>query len=432
MADYDSDSSISDAGEDISTSVTLGYASKEPTDDAFSQLGGRPSFFDGTFPSPAVIRCNCCDSNMSLLLQLHGDIKSRFPAHERRLYLWSCRQKQCRRKDGSIRAIRSVKTTKRDGPASPAKDTRPQPEQPQKPKQDIGSQLFGGAPSSFSTNPFSSSSPDQSAIDRSSNPFSSAPASTNTLAALSPQKPTASQGSEDHLAATFAQKARISSTNGHAPADTTPKEPWPDESKFPQPYPAFYLDADTEYLSPSAAPASEGPSASHAAFMDVDGEGAASSSAQSSKDDAEAEMTHDKTFQHFADRVSQNDEQILRYEFDGEPLLYSRNDAVGRLFASSHAGTSLKVTTTKHAKGIPRCQNCGGSRVFELQLMPHAIAELESGEEAASLLSNGMDWGTILLGVCLKDCSTMADEKAVSYTEEWVGVQWEEVVKRKG
>lgn len=166
--------------------------------------------------------------------------------------------------------------------------------------------------------------------------------------------------------------------------------------------------------------------------MDIDSEGAASTSAQSSKDDAEAEMTHDKTFQHFADRVSQNDEQILRYEFDGEPLLYSRSDAVGRLFASSQAGTSLKVTTTKHAKGMPRCQNCGGNRVFELQLMPHAIAELESGEEAASLLSNGMDWGTILLGVCSRDCSLQADENGVSYTEEWVGVQWEEVVKRKG
>jgi pre-rRNA-processing protein TSR4 len=41
MADYDSDSSISD-NEDISTNVLLGYASKEPTVDDFSQLGGHP------------------------------------------------------------------------------------------------------------------------------------------------------------------------------------------------------------------------------------------------------------------------------------------------------------------------------------------------------------------------------------------------------
>jgi pre-rRNA-processing protein TSR4 len=41
MADYDSDSSLSE-GEDVITNVLLGYASKEPTGDDFSQLGGLP------------------------------------------------------------------------------------------------------------------------------------------------------------------------------------------------------------------------------------------------------------------------------------------------------------------------------------------------------------------------------------------------------
>lgn len=40
MADYDSDSS--GAGNDVETNVLLGYASKEPTEDDFSQLGGHP------------------------------------------------------------------------------------------------------------------------------------------------------------------------------------------------------------------------------------------------------------------------------------------------------------------------------------------------------------------------------------------------------
>lgn len=39
MADYDSDSS---GAEDVETNVLLGYASKEPTGDEFSQLGGHP------------------------------------------------------------------------------------------------------------------------------------------------------------------------------------------------------------------------------------------------------------------------------------------------------------------------------------------------------------------------------------------------------
>ena len=40
MADYDSDSS--DSGDGIETNVLLGFTSKEPTGDEFSQLGGQP------------------------------------------------------------------------------------------------------------------------------------------------------------------------------------------------------------------------------------------------------------------------------------------------------------------------------------------------------------------------------------------------------
>lgn len=42
MADYDSDSSADDYGDDVSTNVLLGYASAEPTGDDISQLGGHP------------------------------------------------------------------------------------------------------------------------------------------------------------------------------------------------------------------------------------------------------------------------------------------------------------------------------------------------------------------------------------------------------
>jgi pre-rRNA-processing protein TSR4 len=37
-----------------------------------------------------------------------------------------------------------------------------------------------------------------------------------------------------------------------------------------------------------------------------------------------------------------------------------------------------------------------------------------------------MEWGTIILGVCAKDC---APQKigVVGWREEWAGVQWEEM-----
>lgn len=42
MAPYDSDSSGAEEDDYTETNVLLGYASKEPTDDTISHLGGRP------------------------------------------------------------------------------------------------------------------------------------------------------------------------------------------------------------------------------------------------------------------------------------------------------------------------------------------------------------------------------------------------------
>ena len=56
--------------------------------------------------------------------------------------------------------------------------------------------------------------------------------------------------------------------------------------------------------------------------------------------------------------------------------------------------------------------------------------ELEEEEEVGL---DGMEWATILVGSCGKDCGVGEEEKGsgrVRYLEEWCGVQWEEVVKR--
>lgn len=148
-------------------------------------------------------------------------------------------------------------------------------------------------------------------------------------------------------------------------------------------------------------------------------------------DDRDAfESTIDKTFQKFADRLAQNPQQVLRYEFGGSPLLYSKTDAVGRMFAPNYSSPSssseAKVQTVARpheGSRIPRCTNCSASRVFELQLVPQAILELEVEEEGLE----GMEWGTVVLGVCEKDCAERGVRVGeVGWVEEWVGVQWEE------
>lgn len=156
--------------------------------------------------------------------------------------------------------------------------------------------------------------------------------------------------------------------------------------------------------------------------MDTDGSGG--------KDDEKDafESTIDKTFQKFADRLAQNPQQVLRYEFGGTPLLYSKMDTVGRIFthpdSSSASGSKIQtVSQPREGSWIPRCPNCNASRVFELQLVPQAIAELEVEEEGLE----GMEWGTVILGVCEKDCAERGVKAGeVGWVEEWVGVQWEE------
>jgi pre-rRNA-processing protein TSR4 len=158
------------------------------------------------------------------------------------------------------------------------------------------------------------------------------------------------------------------------------------------------------------------------------------SSSGGGKEDKEVfESSLDRTFQKFADRIGQNAEQVLRYEFRGKPLLYSDGDAVGKLLAphsengsSSHA--KVATASSMLGSGMPRCQNCGAERVFEVQLMPHAIIELEADE----LSIEGMEWGTIILGVCGKDCRPGdVPEGDLGYLEEWAGVQWEEVASKR-
>lgn len=134
------------------------------------------------------------------------------------------------------------------------------------------------------------------------------------------------------------------------------------------------------------------------------------------------ESTLDSTFQKFADRLSQNPEQVLRYEFRGIPLLYSKKDVVGKLLSGAGKGR------VGAAGGIPRCAACGAGRVFEMQLTPHAILELEREESGLE----GMEWGTIIVGVCERDCqATGVDVGGVGYIEEWAGVQWEEQEVRR-
>lgn len=92
---------------------------------------------------------------------------------------------------------------------------------------------------------------------------------------------------------------------------------------------------------------------------------------------------------------------------------------------------------------VPNCGRCDGKRVFECQLMPHLISllptitippipvpEEETKEEKAKRIkadlhnAGGMEWGTILIFSCVKDC--MVGEEREAWAEEECIVQWDE------
>ncbi|KAF2685823.1 hypothetical protein K458DRAFT_486620 [Lentithecium fluviatile CBS 122367] len=428
MPPYDSDSS--DEGEEYTeTNVLLGYASKEASGDIVSHLGGQPTWIDDkTAPSGALAKCKVCNGFLTLLLELNGDLPEHFPGHERRLYLWSCRRKTCRRKEGSVRAIRGVRIAKGSDSKAAAKVERKDAEPEVKPQPQLGESLFGlknGKASSAPANPFANPFSSGGAGKAPANPFAPPTAAANTFASPTP---TVQADKTDELSTTlpetFASKIRVS-TPPTSPPPARPHEPWPADSSFPPPYPQYYLDADHETLD-----APSNPQIPENARIDVDAE----RSGGGGKEDKEVfESSLDKTFQKFADRVGQNPEQVIRYEFKGKPLLYSDNDKVGKLLASQSenaAPSHAKVTTSgsRGGAGLARCSNCGADRVFEVQLTPHAITELEA--EDAGI--DGMEWGTIILGVCSKDCKPSdVSEGEVGYVEEWVGVQWEEVAFKR-
>jgi pre-rRNA-processing protein TSR4 len=356
---------------------------------------------------------------MVLLLQLNGDLPEVFSGHERRLYVLTCRRKTCRRKEGSVKALRGVRVSTLDKRKETSKAEYTADPQQTNAAVNIGEALFGAKPSSNSSsaNPFSTNVSSAT----SSNPFSTSTstAQSNPFAAAGPRvseltakPPRASFPTPDPLK-TFASALSLSNDPpkfGPQP----PPEPWPQEYSLPPAYSLYYLaDADYEILDKVEEP----PIPTQTIDLDEGG-----SSGNQKEDKDVYESTIDKTFQKFADRLAQNPEQVIRYEFKGLPLLYSKHDAVGKLLAGS-AMENVKITMTSGSVNrMPRCGNCGAGRVFEVQLMPHAIVKLESEETGI----DGMEWGTIIVGVCERDCQQRGPDTESGYVEEWAGVQWEE------
>eukprot|EP00931_Biecheleriopsis_adriatica_P015879 TRINITY_DN11895_c0_g1_i4.p1 TRINITY_DN11895_c0_g1~~TRINITY_DN11895_c0_g1_i4.p1 ORF type:complete len:430 (+),score=122.84 TRINITY_DN11895_c0_g1_i4:65-1354(+) len=87
----------------------------------------------------------------------------------------------------------------------------------------------------------------------------------------------------------------------------------------------------------------------------------------------------------FQKRISRSPLQVIRYCWGGSPVW-------------------LQAPPSEVLQGSwpPRC-SCGAARCFELQLLPTLHCQLVDAEPSEDLL---MDWGTVMVYTCSKDCQT--------------------------
>ena len=372
-----------------------------------------------------------CKNYLSLLLQLHGDLPEHFPHHERRLFLFGCRRKECQRESGSIRVFRSVRsfTSLSHRTANVADASDPNSESKVRGTSSLGDAIFGVNSISrgiHNANPFTiiqEPSKGEAAPHDLLKPKSGIQGEWPSMP-CGPE-PCKISVNDAHLDTTIIQQVQdysiCPSAKNKAPLGSRNAA----RERIPtyKPFPLYYLEAEHETLDK---PTITSPGLS---IVDIESSLPPSNERSLTKDDPAAyESALDKTFQRFADRLAQNPLQVIRYEFRGSPLLYSKKDEVGRRLCgfgtlNESATFGSGATNARSHINIPVCENCGSRRVFEVQVTPYAISLLEENEVG----EESMEWGTIIVGVCGKDCTEKGTDRDAGYVEEWVGVQWEEM-----
>src|SRR5712672_2475672 len=147
---------------------------------------------------------------------------------------------------------------------------------------------------------------------------------------------------------------------------------------------------------------------------------------------------------------------MCRYDLGGIPMPFASDDLYRQLFLLSSEKSGLTNVTGAafdvqqqlprrgySATSVPFCSHCSSRRVFECQLMPNLINILGGSSSAGGgdstttdeqrketlrqLLKGdpdgrGMEWGTVLVFSCEKDCcqGPIVKEKQGTWTEEVV------------
>ncbi|OLY80316.1 Programmed cell death protein 2-like [Smittium mucronatum] len=391
--------------------VLLSYADgaqelADASDPYISKLGGKPTWLSEKenvhYPEKSIVLCDSCGELLVLLFQLYAPLPD--SPYDRFLYLWGCMQKSCMESPGSFKVLRGhLLNIEYLEKLAKTKKTKKKPA-----KKSSGKQVVSKKPPA-KINFGSIWDNDTEELDFNPTQLQSLKSS---LAIVQPKSTEIGDLELDIKYLKISQNSSISSDLPYVPGQYV-------YSEYEKLDAGCKLD---EYNNASSGDSETGDE-------------------QWTAEQYEATVLPsgiDTALDNFMGIISQNPEQVIRYQFGGTPLLYSTNDQVSSLLLtpgssrdplvehrfgliSDDEKDDEKSSNTKYSpKNVPRCPHCNGKRTFELSVLPSIIhilhlsnlanshRDVESsklrGKQFLESINDGMEFGTLLVFVCENDC----------------------------
>lgn len=403
MSDVSSDEDCLSASKTYLGFIDVEISEEEVPSIEDSFIGGQPLWLGGVPPkSKTLLNCKNCGDQLVLLLQTFAPLPTE-SQNDRVLYLFGCKKHSCNRRAGSIRCLKGLIRKKKQV----LLEEKLKEEEEQNYGIKLSKGLFGNndsvgdqsdnEPANKTSNPFDNKS--KNPFDKkSSNPFDNKSSNLFDKLSLDSKKkddrPTQTETVEE-------DKNKLDETQ------TTSEAKSEEEYKLNQEYPGYILYVEKEKLGSDddiLPPLPKNVQIEEDENLDDSSKYKPITSGKVSE--FTSDVLKDKEFQNFSKICAHNPSQVLRYELNGEPLIYSSKD-------------KFKISKAEEIR----------DKRYELQLMPKAIIDLEVN--LIDSLSDGMEWGTILVYTQVNDENVIIIGKDktnndVGYVEEKVVVEWED------